>query len=68
MGARVKIRDPFDLEETQQTLHHLIEHQEGTKVLILRQACALSPERKDKQKYKMEVDEKLFLKNSKNKG
>ena len=61
MGAKVEIRDPFDLEETQQTIHHLIEHQEGTKVLILRQACALSPERKDKLKYKMEVDEEVCL-------
>jgi len=61
MGAKVEIRNPFDLEETQKTLHHLIEYEEGTKVLILRQACALSPERKDKPEYKMVVDEEICI-------
>ncbi len=61
MGAKVEIRDPFNLEETSQALHNLIEHEEGTKVLILRQACALSPERKDKPKYRMKVDEEICV-------
>ncbi len=61
MGAKVEVRDPFDLEETRQALHHLIEHEEGTKVLLLRQACALSPERKGKQRYRMNVDEEICI-------
>jgi indolepyruvate ferredoxin oxidoreductase alpha subunit len=61
IGAKVEIRDPFDLTETQETLNRLMEDQEGVKVLILRQICALSPEKKGKKKYEMRVDEALCL-------
>lgn len=61
IGARVKIRDPFDLEETRKTVNRLIEDEEGVKVLILKQECALSPDRKHKKKYNMHVDETLCL-------
>ena len=61
VGAKVEIRDPFDLTETQKTLNRLLEDQEGVKVLILRQICALSPEKKGKKKYEMRVDESLCL-------
>jgi indolepyruvate ferredoxin oxidoreductase, alpha subunit len=57
MGARVEVSDPFDLEKTQKRLNHLLEYAEGAKVLILRQACALSPERRGKKKYEVAVDE-----------
>jgi len=61
MGARVEVRDPFNLPETQAALNELLEYREGAKVLILRQACALSPQRKSGQKFKMHVDENLCL-------
>jgi len=61
MGARVEIRDPFDLEETQETLNQLIEDKEGLKVLILRQICALSPEKKAGKKYDMRIDDEICL-------
>ncbi len=57
LGARVEIRDPFNLQETQETLNQLMADQEGAKVLILRQKCALSPERKAKKYFKVHVDE-----------
>ncbi|MBN1663853.1 MAG: indolepyruvate ferredoxin oxidoreductase, partial [Deltaproteobacteria bacterium] len=57
IGARVEIRDPFNLKETQETLNELMEDKEGAKVLILRQKCALSPERKAKKYFEMHVDE-----------
>jgi indolepyruvate ferredoxin oxidoreductase alpha subunit len=57
MGAKVEVSDPFDLEKTQKKLNRLLEYREGTKVLILRQACALSPERRGKKKYEVAVDE-----------
>ncbi|HPX82506.1 MAG TPA: thiamine pyrophosphate-dependent enzyme [Syntrophales bacterium] len=57
MGAKVEVCDPFDLEKTRRKLNHLLEYAEGAKVLILRQACALSPERRGKKKYEMVVDE-----------
>ena len=43
------MQDPFNLEETQETLNQLIKGKGGASVLILRQKCALSPERKAKK-------------------
>jgi indolepyruvate ferredoxin oxidoreductase, alpha subunit len=60
MGARVVVRDPFKLEETRATINELLE-EEGLKVLILRQMCALSPEKKGKKKYAMHIDEARCL-------
>ncbi|HOD36223.1 MAG TPA: thiamine pyrophosphate-dependent enzyme [Syntrophales bacterium] len=57
MGAKVEVSDPFDLEKTRKKLNRLLESTEGAKVLILRQACALSPERRSKKKYEVTVDE-----------
>jgi indolepyruvate ferredoxin oxidoreductase alpha subunit len=54
MGAFVRVCDPFDLEYTQQTLFKLLE-QKGLKILILRQICALSPEKKAKKTFEMTV-------------
>ncbi len=61
IGAKVEIRDPFDLEETRKTVNRLIEDEEGVKVLILKQECALSPDRKHKKNYNMRVNETLCL-------
>jgi indolepyruvate ferredoxin oxidoreductase alpha subunit len=60
MGAKVLIRDPFDLEETRTTLNSLLE-EKGVKVLILRQICALSPEKKGKKRFTMRIDEKRCI-------
>jgi indolepyruvate ferredoxin oxidoreductase alpha subunit len=56
MGARVEVCDPFDLTRTRETLNDLMEDERGAKVLILRQKCALSPERKASKPYEMSVD------------
>ena len=61
IGAKTESKDPFDLEETRKTVNQLIENDEGVKVLILQQACALSPERKHDKKYAMRVDETSCL-------
>jgi len=61
MGAKVEIRDPFDLEGTRETLNQLIEDKHGLKVLILRQICALSPEKRAGKQYEMTIDEQLCL-------
>jgi indolepyruvate ferredoxin oxidoreductase alpha subunit len=58
MGAPVVIADPFALAETRETLNRLIE-ESGVKVLILKQSCALSPEKKGKKRFLMRVDEAL---------
>ena len=61
MGARVETCDPFDPEETQRTLLGLVEDESGVKVLILKQMCALSPERKGRRNFDMAVNDALCL-------
>jgi len=60
IGAKVEIRDPFDIEETRNTLSRLLK-EDGVKVLILKQICALSPEKKGKKKYTMSISETLCI-------
>jgi len=60
MGATVKISDPFDIGHTQQTLLELFETK-GVKVLVLKQACALSPQKKGKKMFDVSVDENICL-------
>ncbi len=59
IGAKVVIGDPFALKETRETLNDLMEGGGGVKVLILKQSCALSPEKKGRKRYQMRVDELL---------
>jgi indolepyruvate ferredoxin oxidoreductase alpha subunit len=61
IGATVKVCDPFDLEETQRLLLDLIENDIGVKVLVMRQICALSPEKKSKHMYEMAINEAICL-------
>jgi len=61
MGARVEVSDPFELEETRKKLNYLMEFREGAKVLILRQACALSPEKKGRKPFEVTIDEARCL-------
>jgi len=61
MGAKVRICDPFDLEETEKALITLAEDREGVKVVVLKQICALSPEKKGKKKFEMSVDAQVCL-------
>jgi indolepyruvate ferredoxin oxidoreductase alpha subunit len=58
MGVTVTIGDPFDLIGTGETLNRLLE-EPGVKVLILKQSCALSPEKKGKKRFFVRVDEAL---------
>jgi indolepyruvate ferredoxin oxidoreductase alpha subunit len=60
MGATVRICDPFDIDNTQQTLFELFE-MKGLKVLVLKQMCALSPEKKAKRMFDVSVDENICL-------
>ena len=49
------------MKDTQAKLLSMIEAPPGVKVLVLRQACALSPEKKGKKQFEVEVDGKLCL-------
>ncbi len=55
MGAKVETGDPFDQAATRKSINRLMEG-DGVKVLILRQSCALSPEKKNKKKFEMRVE------------
>jgi len=59
LGAKVSLSDPFDLTATRERLNGLIDDDQGVKVLILEQSCALSPEKKGKGRYRMAVEEDL---------
>ena len=60
MGATVRVSDPFEPEKTQQTLFELFEIK-GLKVLVLKQMCALSPEKKAKKMFEVSVDETVCI-------
>ncbi|HNQ64389.1 MAG TPA: thiamine pyrophosphate-dependent enzyme [Smithella sp.] len=61
IGAKVKVSDPFDLEGTSRILTSFMAERGSMKVLIMKQACALSPEKKGKKQYQMKVNEDLCL-------
>jgi indolepyruvate ferredoxin oxidoreductase alpha subunit len=61
IGAKVMISDPFDLETTSKILTSFLEDKGSVKVLILRQACALSPEKKGKKKFNVKLNDALCL-------
>jgi indolepyruvate ferredoxin oxidoreductase alpha subunit len=60
MGATVRISDPFDIEKTRQTIFELFEIK-GLKVLVLKQICALSPEKKSGKMFDVSVEEDICL-------
>jgi indolepyruvate ferredoxin oxidoreductase alpha subunit len=55
LGAEPIVVDPFQLDQTVMTVYDLLQR-DGTKVLILRQPCALVRARKGGQRYKVTVD------------
>ena len=61
IGAEVAISDPFDLQATGKILTSFLAKRGALKVLILRQACALSPEKKGRKTFDVKVDEALCL-------
>ena len=61
MGALTRTCDPFDLETTQQYLLDCINDPEGVKVLILKQACALSPQKRHTRSFEVKVDKELCI-------
>jgi indolepyruvate ferredoxin oxidoreductase alpha subunit len=61
MGADVKVCDPFDLDLTRATVLDMLENRKGVQVLILKQICALSPEKKSKKTFTMSLDPEVCL-------
>ena len=61
MGATTRVCDPFDLKATQQQLLEFIKDDNGVNVLILRQACALSPQKRHTRAFDVAVDPALCI-------
>ncbi|MBU2647486.1 4Fe-4S binding protein [bacterium] len=61
IGATVRVADPFDFDETQKTIFELMGMKGGVKVLVLRQICALSPEKKGIRWFDVVVHESQCL-------
>lgn len=61
MGAKVSLCDPFDIPKTRKTLLAQVEDTDGVKVVVMRQPCALSPQRKHKKGFRMSIDPERCL-------
>ncbi|HLZ20135.1 MAG TPA: thiamine pyrophosphate-dependent enzyme, partial [Smithellaceae bacterium] len=61
IGAKVAVCDPFDLTATSRIMTNFLADRGSVKVLILRQPCALSPEKKGKKTFDVKVNEALCL-------
>jgi indolepyruvate ferredoxin oxidoreductase alpha subunit len=60
LGANVKVADPFEVMATRKILLDLLE-EEGVNVLVLKQACALSPDKKYTKAWEMAVDDSVCI-------
>jgi indolepyruvate ferredoxin oxidoreductase alpha subunit len=60
IGANVAESDPFDVEATRDQVLGLLQNG-GVNVLILRQSCALCPEKKGRKLFDMALDESVCL-------
>ncbi|SMD11811.1 indolepyruvate ferredoxin oxidoreductase alpha subunit [Desulfocicer vacuolatum DSM 3385] len=61
MGAKVQVVNPFDVENAEKVLLKTIEDPDGVKVVVMRQICALSPEKKSKKQFEIQVDENVCI-------
>jgi indolepyruvate ferredoxin oxidoreductase, alpha subunit len=57
LGVQAKVRNPFDVQDTIETIYELLQDREGAKVLILRQECALVRAKRQKALYKVQVNQ-----------
>lgn len=57
-GAHVEISDPFDIEATQKKILALLD-KKGVNVLILKQICALSPEKKRRKLFTVTLNQEV---------
>jgi indolepyruvate ferredoxin oxidoreductase alpha subunit len=56
IGAHVEMIDPFDVQETIDTIARLIRDRKGLNVLVLKQECALLRAKRRRIVYRMDVD------------
>ncbi len=56
-GAEVVVMDPFDVQAVTDTIYKLLQKQDGIKILVLRQICAMVRTRKGEQLYRVRIDQ-----------
>lgn len=61
LGVQVKMKNPFDVQETTETIYELLQDREGIRVLILRQECALVRAKRQKALYKVRVNQERCI-------
>ena len=61
LGAKVKTADPFDMAAATEAILSLLHDEEGAKVLILRQECALVRGRRRSRLFNVEIDPERCL-------
>jgi indolepyruvate ferredoxin oxidoreductase alpha subunit len=57
LGAHVEVTDPFQVQDTIETMNRLLTEHKGLRVLVFRQECALVRSRHRKARYTVSVDE-----------
>jgi indolepyruvate ferredoxin oxidoreductase alpha subunit len=61
LGAKVRVIDPFMVDEAVQTVYDTIQDEEGIKVIIMRQECCLYRLKKEDKRYLVRIDETRCL-------
>ena len=61
LGARVQVKNPFDVQDTTETIYKLLQDQDGINVLILRQECALIRAKRQNALYKVRVNQERCI-------
>ena len=61
LGAKVQVKNPFDVQDTTETIYELLQDRDGINVLILRQECALIRVKRQKALYKVRVNQERCI-------
>jgi indolepyruvate ferredoxin oxidoreductase alpha subunit len=56
MGIKVVVKDPFNVQDTTDTITNLLQEKDGVKVLILKQKCVLTRGKGEKAPFRMHID------------
>ncbi|UCH43414.1 MAG: 4Fe-4S binding protein [Dehalococcoidales bacterium] len=61
LGIRVEVCDPFDLENTTETLLDMMAMEGGVRVVVMKRECELVRGRREKPPYKVEINPDLCI-------
>jgi indolepyruvate ferredoxin oxidoreductase alpha subunit len=61
LGARVQVKNPFEVQDATDAIYEFLQDQEGIRVLILKQECALVRAKRQKALYEVRVDQERCI-------